>query len=132
MNPRSEWFRLILIENSVWINPSSDWNLGFGLIRIVASDQIELGRIDFFTDFHQTRYKTFFGLVCNNSHWRNRVKFIEIRRFRLKIYFGLSLDIFNWNVRIQDNWKLSSDWVQIHRIGRSDFVISSISILVLF
>ena len=31
MNPRLEWFKLILVENSVWINLISDW---FGLVRI--------------------------------------------------------------------------------------------------
>ena len=31
INPRSEWFGLILIENTVWINPSLD---SFGLIWI--------------------------------------------------------------------------------------------------
>ena len=26
MNPRSEWFWLILIKNSVWVNPNSVWS----------------------------------------------------------------------------------------------------------
>ena len=63
INPRSEWFGLILIENSVWINPSSDW---FGLVRIHSDCCLELIRIRpdrFFTVFHQTSYKTFFGMI---------------------------------------------------------------------
>ena len=45
INPRSEWFGLILIENSVWINLSSDW---FGLICIenIVSDWFRFIRID--------------------------------------------------------------------------------------
>ena len=75
MNSRSEWFGLILIENSVWINPSldwPDWKLGFELVRIHSNCCLGLNRIRsdrFFTIFHQMSYKTFFGLVRNDSHW---------------------------------------------------------------
>ena len=57
INPRLEWFRLILIVNSVWINPSSDWfgsiwieNLvsdWFEFILIGVSELIGLSRMDF-------------------------------------------------------------------------------------
>ena len=55
INPRSEWFELILIENSVWINPSSDW---FGLIwieNLVSDWCLGINRIRsdwFFTVFY--------------------------------------------------------------------------------
>ena len=45
------WFRIDLIHSTCF----------FGLNRI-RSDR-------FFTIFHQTRYKTFSGLVWNDSHW---------------------------------------------------------------
>ena len=72
MNPRSEWFGLILIGNSVWFNPSSDW---FGLktwLRIHSDSCLGLNGIRsdrFFTVFHQTIYKIFFELVRDDSHW---------------------------------------------------------------
>ena len=75
MNPKSERFGLILIENSVWINRSlnwSDWKLVFGLVRIHLNCCLGLNRISsdrLFTVFYQTRYKTFFGLVRIDSHW---------------------------------------------------------------
>ena len=55
MNPWLEWFRL-----KTW----------FGYIHIVVSDWSGMNRIksnQFLTLFHQTRYKTFFGLVRNDS-----------------------------------------------------------------
>ena len=69
----SEWIRtnskpsfqseLGLIQGfiSIRINPN---HFDFGFIRIdrIRSDW-------FFTVFHQTSYKTFFGLVRNDSHW---------------------------------------------------------------
>ena len=48
--PTLDSFRLILIENSVCINQNPDW---FGNKTV----------------FHQMRYKTFFRLVRNDSHW---------------------------------------------------------------
>ena len=65
MNPRWEWFGLILIENSVW-------KPGFGLVRFHSDCCLGLNQIvsdRFFTVFHQLSYKTFFGLVRNYSHW---------------------------------------------------------------
>ena len=49
--------RMIWIENLV--SDWSDWCLGINRIK---SDW-------FLTVFHQTRYKTFFGSVWNDSHW---------------------------------------------------------------
>ena len=79
MNPRSEWCGLIVIKNSVWVDPSSDW---IGL-------KTWLDR--FFTVFHQTRYKTFFGLVrIQISEWIGIVligsEWIPIQYFRQGIY----------------------------------------------
>ena len=44
----------------------------FGLVRIHSDSYLGLNRImsdRFSTIFHQTSYKTFFGLARNNSHW---------------------------------------------------------------
>ena len=67
---------------SIRINPNhpdlginridSDWKLGFGLVRIHSDCCLWLIRIKtdrFLTVFHYMRYKTFFGLVRNDSHW---------------------------------------------------------------
>ena len=51
---KKEFSKLILIENSVWINPSSDWKLGFGLVWINSDFWLRLNRIRsgrFFTVF---------------------------------------------------------------------------------
>ena len=69
MNPRSEWFGLIQIESSVWINPSSDWKLGCGLVRIHSDYWLGLNRIRsdrFFTVFIKRDSKCFsdwFGMI---------------------------------------------------------------------
>ena len=89
----SEWFGLIILEKSVWINSCSDcfgliWieNLvsdWFRLIRIVASDWIGLGRIDFLPFFIKRDTKRFsdwigmirvgsdtdIGMNRNSSDW---------------------------------------------------------------
>ena len=49
-----------------------DWKLGFGLVRIHLDWCLGINRykLDWFLIvFHQTRYKTFFGLFRNDSHW---------------------------------------------------------------
>ena len=49
-----------------------DCKLGLGLVLIHSDWCLGLNRIKsnwFMTGFHQTRYKTFFGLVRNDSHW---------------------------------------------------------------
>ena len=71
----SDWFRMILIENSVGSIQAQidlDWKLGFGLVRIHSDWCLGINWIKsnwFLTVFHQTRYKTFFRLVRNDSHW---------------------------------------------------------------
>ena len=50
----SDSLRLILLETSAWINPSSDWKLcshWFVFIRINSPDRIGLSRIDFWPIF---------------------------------------------------------------------------------
>ena len=75
MNPRLEWFGLIMTENSagsIRERIDSDWKLGFGLVRIHSDWCLGINRIKsdwFLTVLHQTRYKTFFELVRNDSHW---------------------------------------------------------------
>ena len=82
MNPNQSETRF-----SIQINPNeskvgiirinSDWKIGLdqsdlGLIRIHSDWCLRINRIMldcFLTVFHQTRYKTFFGLVRNDSHW---------------------------------------------------------------
>ena len=75
--------RLILKNQSEWIRTNANpvlglmwidlnWKLGFGLVRIHSDWFLEINRINpdcFLIVFHQTRYKTFFGLVRNDSHW---------------------------------------------------------------
>ena len=54
------------------IRIDSDWKLGFILVRIHSDSFFGLNRVrsdQFFTVFHQKSYKTFFGLVRNDSHW---------------------------------------------------------------
>ena len=49
-----------------------DWKLDFGLVQIHSDWCLRNNRIRsdwFLTVFHQMRYKTFFGLVRNDSHW---------------------------------------------------------------
>ena len=78
--PTSDLFELSRIKNSVWINSSLNW---FGFIRIDALDWIGMSRIEsdwFLVVFHQTRYKTFFGLVRKQIFDRlgfTRVKFLS-------------------------------------------------------
>ena len=57
----SDWLWLKIRFGSIQDRIDLVWKLGFRLVRI-KSDW-------FFTVFHQTRYKTFFGLVRNYSHW---------------------------------------------------------------
>ena len=65
MNPRSEWFGLIFY-----------WKFGLdqseiGFIRIGADCCLGLNRTRsdrFFIVFHETSYKTFFGLIRDDSH----------------------------------------------------------------
>ena len=54
----------------IWID--LDWKLAFGLVRIHSDWCLGIKRINsdwFLTVFHHTRYKTFFGLVWNDSLW---------------------------------------------------------------
>ena len=71
-NATSDSFGLVRINNSVWINQSSDW-FGLKTWNQIGSDSFEsLPRIKsdrFLTVFNQTKYKTFFELVRNDSHW---------------------------------------------------------------
>ena len=59
--------------NSDWkfgFDQYSDWKLGFVLVRIHSVCCLRLNQIRsdwFFTVFHQMSYKTFLGLVKNNS-----------------------------------------------------------------
>ena len=55
-----------------FIRIDSDWKLGFGLVRINSDCWLGLNQIRsdrFLTIFHKIPYKTFFGLVQNDSHW---------------------------------------------------------------
>ena len=64
----SDWFGMIRIESDTDIGMnrnSSDW-LWIHLDSFFGLNQIRLNR--FFTVFHQTSYKMFFGLVRNDSH----------------------------------------------------------------
>ena len=75
-----EWFGLILIKNSVWINPSLGW---FGLVRIHLDSWLGLNQIRtdrFFTVFHQTGYKTFFlfDTFARDAIFYERVPFLKI------------------------------------------------------
>ena len=60
---------------SIQVNPKQsepDWKLHFRFLRIGSLSHLGMNRIKpdwFLTVFHQTRYKTFFGLVRNDSHW---------------------------------------------------------------
>ena len=60
-----------------------DWTLGFGLVWIHSDcclGLIRIGSNRFFTLFHQTSYKTFFGLIRNDSHclgYRYRNEFLS-------------------------------------------------------
>ena len=68
----SDEFWLKIRFGSIRARIDSDWKLGFGLVRIHSDSCLGLNRIKwdrFFTIFHQTNYKTFFGLVTNDSHW---------------------------------------------------------------
>ena len=68
----SDWkFGLDQYETGL-IRINLDCKLGFGLVRIHWDWCLGINRIRsdwFLTVFHQTRYKTFFGLVRNDSHW---------------------------------------------------------------
>ena len=81
-NPDKSELRLIQTEFSIRINPNEskvgltridlDWKLGFGLVRIHSDWCLGINRIKsdwFLKVFYQTRYKTFFRLVRNDSHW---------------------------------------------------------------
>ena len=82
LNPDQSDLGFIQTEFSIRINPNEskvgmiridlDWNFGFGLDRIHSDWCLGINRIKadwFLTVIHQTRYKTFFGLVRNDSHW---------------------------------------------------------------
>ena len=83
-----------------FIRIASDWKLGFGLVLIHSDWWTGLNRIRsdrFFTIFHQTRYKTFFGLVRNDSHWlgyryRNVSDYLGINSYPI-LSPGLSIKI---------------------------------------
>ena len=75
INRNSDWFRLFQIENLVRIH--SDWCLGFNQIRSNW----------FLAVFHQTRYKTFFGLARND--W--------IVRKQIPEWLGKALICSEWN-----------------------------------
>ena len=74
----SDSFGFILIENSVWINPISNWfgliwieNLvsdWFGFIQIVALDSFGLGLIDFLPFFIKQVMKRFSDWLGMNSY----------------------------------------------------------------
>ena len=71
-HPTLDSFRLILIGNSVWIDPSSDWCVLKTWFWIGSDSCFGINWIKsdwFLTVFHQTSYKTVFGLVRNDSHW---------------------------------------------------------------
>ena len=88
-NPRqqSKWIRNQVFNPNIsevgMIRINSDWKFGLdqsengyirieNLVRIHLDCCLGLNRIRsdrFFTIFHQTRFKTFFGLVQNDSHW---------------------------------------------------------------
>ena len=72
INLSSDWFKPNF--QSEWLRSriDSDWKLGFGLVQIHSNSCLGLNRIRsnrFCTFFHQTRYKTFFRLVRNDSNW---------------------------------------------------------------
>ena len=79
INPSLDWSKPNFQSKSIEMNPRSDWfwlKIRFGSIRDqIDSDRSRLKtwfRIHsdwFLTDFHETRYETFFRLVQNNSHW---------------------------------------------------------------
>ena len=71
-------------ETSIRTNPRSDWS------GLKTSFRIHLDW--FLTIFHQTRYKTFFRLVRNDSYWLgyrywNGSEWISIRYFRQRVSF---------------------------------------------
>ena len=72
MNPRLEWFGLILIENSVWID--SDWKLVFELVRIYLDSCLRLNRIKsdrflpFFIKRDTKHFSDWFGIIRISSN----------------------------------------------------------------
>ena len=67
----SDWFWLKIRLKSIRARIDLDWKLGFGLVRIHSDWCLGINRIKsdwFLTVCHQTRYKTFFILVGNDSH----------------------------------------------------------------
>ena len=101
MNPRLEWFELILRENSVWINPRSNW---FGLTWIenffrIGSDLFGLIRIGFrpffikrdtkrFSDLFGMNSDTYIGMNRNISDWLGmNFNPINKNKFYALIYF---------------------------------------------
>ena len=78
MNPRSEWqidsdWKFVVDQSELgFILIDLDWKLDFGLVRIHLDWCLGINRIKldwFLTFFHQTRYKTFFGLFRNDLNW---------------------------------------------------------------
>ena len=86
MNPRSEWFKRNTESESIRRIPTSDslrlkdWS---GFIRIQSPGVTRIETDWFWTELHQTRLKTFFGLTRMSSDWRGN-------RFRNKSdWFGM-------------------------------------------
>ena len=65
----SDWFWLKIRFGLIRARIYLDWKLDFGLVRIHSDWCLGINRSDWFlTIFYQTRYKTFFGLVRNDSN----------------------------------------------------------------
>ena len=92
-----------------WID--SDWKSCHGLVRIHSDSCLGLNRIRsdrFFTIFKQTSYKTFFGLIRNDSHWlgyryRNESESIPIRYFRQGSAYSRNYELMSCNVEVPDH-----------------------------
>ena len=68
----SDW-KFGLDQSELWlIRIDLDWKLDFGLVRIHSDWCLGINRIRshwFLTVFYETKYKTFFELFRNDSHW---------------------------------------------------------------
>ena len=42
------WFNLIMVENSVWINPNSDWKLSLVLLKLMLWIELDQVRLIFY------------------------------------------------------------------------------------
>ena len=69
------------------------WKLGFGFVRTHSDWCLGINRIKsdwFYIVFHQTRYKTFFGLVRNDSKW------LALARMQISEWIGIVLIDLEW------------------------------------